>query len=224
MGRSVATALAVALAVGVPARAGAQESTEAPLPPAAAAAGTAGGDDVHQGFLFRAELGFGYLAGSESLGGGSSGSASWNGLAGLAGFSIGGAVNNIVIAFHVYDAVCFSPSFSLNGTSEGTSGSKVTAAGLGPEIGYYVMPSNVYLSLTPAVTTLSVTNNNQSVSASTGYGGRFGVGYEGKVGDRWGLGVVAAASYASNNDTNGQAISTWTGAIEFSATYNSFRN
>jgi hypothetical protein len=220
MRRFVVTGFAIALAVGIPVRARAQEIV---APSSAASAAETGDDDVHQGFLFRADLGLGYLAGSEPVAGGSSGSASWNGLSGVSGIAIGGAVNNIVIAFHVYDAVCFSPSFSLNGTTEGTSSSKVTVVGLGPEIGYYLMPSNVYLSLTPAVTTLSVTNNNHSVSASTGFGGRLGVGYEGKVGDRWGLGVVAGVSYASNNDTNGQAISTWTGALEFSATYNSCR-
>jgi len=64
---------------------------------------------------------------------------------------------------HVYDAVAVSPSVSLGGES-GTSNATLTTLGLGPELDVYVMPSNVFFSITGAATTASVSVNGTSVS------------------------------------------------------------
>jgi hypothetical protein len=220
MKRSLIVAAASFSLVSSAARAAlAQDPVEA-APPAAPSAAVASAsdttEDVHNGILFRAELGLGYLTASE-------GPATFNGLTGFAGVALGGAINNFVVAAHLYDAVVVNPSISVSGGASQTSSATVTAFGIGPEFGYYFPQTNLYLSVTPALTTLSVSNNGQSVDAGVGYGGRLAFGGEAKVGDHWGLGVLGGLSYASNNDTTGQAIHTVAFSVSFSATYNSFR-
>jgi hypothetical protein len=179
----------------------------------------------HHGFFIRPDLGLGYLTMSEATGT-SAGTEKVSGLAGTAGVAIGGALaDNLVLSLHLYDAVAVNPSVSLGSSgSLGTSSATITGFGIGPELDYYFMPANVYLAATVAVTTLSVSVDGQSVSASAGPGGKLSLGKEWFVGNSWGLGVAGGATYASNTDTGGQGIGTWVFALSFTATYNQFRD
>lgn len=180
----------------------------------------------HVGFYIRPDLGIGYLSGSED-GNGASGSIS--GLAGLGGLAIGGAITeNNILAFHIIDAVVPDPSVSLtvNGvTRSGTANnSTVTMWGAGAEYTVYYMPSNIYTSGTIALTKMRVSVNNSTTDTNWGLGGRISLGKEWWVSDHWGLGIVGHIGYNSNGDPapNGTTytLSTWTGGLAFSATYN----
>ncbi len=196
------------------------------LPAWADGGSTSASDDAplrHHGFFFRPELGLGYLSMSENAG--ALGTVTVSGLSGMAGLALGGAVNNIVIAAHLYDSVAVNPQVSLSGTGQsGTSNATLASLGFGPEVDLYILPSNFYLSLTAGVSALSASVNNESVSAGAGFAGKLGVGKEWFAGDSWGLGMLLGLSFATNTDTGGQAISTWSLGLEFSATYNRFRD
>ena len=178
----------------------------------------------HRGFFLRPDLGLGYLSLSEPTGT-SYGTLQVSGLAGSAGLSLGGAVaSNVILAAHLYDAVAVKPGVSFSSGPSGTSSATLTGFGFGPELDFYLMPANVYLGFTVGVTTLSVSVDGASVSASAGPGAKVAIGKEWFVGDTWGLGAAVGISYASNKDTNGQGIGTWVFTVAFSATYNRFRD
>jgi hypothetical protein len=178
----------------------------------------------HLGFFIRPDLGFGYLTSSEST---SAGDATISGFAGLAGVSIGGAVaENVILGAHLFDAVSSNPDVSLGGTSVKTSDTTVTMFGIGPELTYYFMPNNIYLSGTLALTRMTVRNNGNDASTDWGFGTRLTLGKEWWVSNHWGLGLSGHVSYSNNNDpaTNGSGndhtLSSWAFGAAFSATYN----
>ncbi len=171
----------------------------------------------HLGLFLRPDLGFGYMSTS-------GGGTTISGAAGFFGFAIGGAVTeNVILGAHIYDGLVVNPNVTLSsGASGSTSNTTLTMLGIGPELTYYFMPSNLYLSATLAVTKLSLTVNNITGNSNAGWGGRLALGKEWWAGDHWGLGVVGHFSYASNGDqgTNAQTLSTWGLGLAFSATYN----
>jgi len=172
----------------------------------------------HFGFFIRPDLGFGYMTSSEST---SFGDVTVSGVAALAGVSIGGAVaENVILSAHIYDAVTTNPTVTLNRTSGSTSNTEVTMFGIGPELTYYFMPNNVYLSGTLALSRMTTSgNSNGSASTDWGFGTRVTLGKEWWVSDHWGLGLSGHVSYATNNDV-GNTVSTWALGAAFSATYN----
>jgi hypothetical protein len=176
----------------------------------------------HFGFFIRPDFGFGYHSSSEST---SAGDATISGFAGLAGVSIGGAVaENVILSAHIYDAVGTNPSVSLGGSSASTSNASLTMFGIGPELTYYFMPNNVYLSGTVALTRMTFNSNGNDASSDWGVGSRVTLGKEWWVSNHWGLGLSGHVSYAANNDPasngNGNLMSSWAFGAAFSATYN----
>lgn len=176
----------------------------------------------HFGFFIRPDLGFGYLSSSEST---SSGDVTISGFAGVAGVSIGGAVaENVILSAHIYDAVSTNPSVSLGGSTANTSNSSLTMFGVGPELTYYFMPNNVYVSGTLALSRMTVNSNGTDANSDWGFGTRLTLGKEWWVSDHWGLGLSGHISYANNNDpdANGgsHTLSSWAFGAAFSATYN----
>jgi len=167
----------------------------APTGPAAPAAGGARsasllGDNTinrHFGFFIRPDLGFGYLTASESAGGTT---ATLSGFAGVAGVSIGGAIaENLILGAHIYDAVSTNPSASVGTSSASTSNTTLTMFGVGPELTYYFMPNNVYVSGTLALSRMTVSSNNGDASTDWGVGSRVTLGKEWWVSNHWGLGL-----------------------------------
>jgi hypothetical protein len=176
----------------------------------------------HFGFFIRPDLGFGYLSSSESTG---SADGTISGVAGVAGVSIGGAVaENLILSAHIYDAVSTNPSASLGGTTVNTSNSSLTMFGIGPELTYYFMPNNVYVSGTLALSRMTMNSNGRDASTDWGIGSRVSLGKEWWVSSHWGLGLSGHISYAANNDPtsngNGNLMSSWAVGAAFSATYN----
>ncbi len=174
----------------------------------------------HLGLFFRPDLGFGYMASKEPTGNPSLGDATISGPAVVFGVAVGGAVaENVILAGHLYGSTVPSPKVSFStGAPGGTSSATLSMVGVGPELTYYFMPSNVYISGTLAVTRMTATQNNVSASSDAGFGLKAAIGKEWWVGDRWGLGVAGAFNYNSNND-NGPTMSTWGLGFALSLTY-----
>ena len=127
----------------------------------------------------------------------------------------------MILAGEVWGGVLFSPAVKVNGVT-GTGSSSSSVVGFGPHFTYYFMPSNVYLSITPALTIVSLTYDGVSANTQAGFGSKFALGKEWWLGDHWGLGVAAQFLMSFNVDegTNPPTWSTFGGGVSFSATYN----
>jgi len=169
----------------------------------------------HFGFLLRPDVGAGYM--STSMG-----DTTRSGVAGTFGVIVGGAVSeNLILGAHLYDGVIGDP----NAISPSASGSKTqaTMVGVGPNLTYYFMPVNIYLSASMAFTRMNLTAGNFSGDSAWGLGTRLSLGKEWWVSDHWGLGFAGHFSYSDNkSDTTdtAQRIKTWGVGLSFSATYN----
>jgi hypothetical protein len=177
----------------------------------------------HEGLFVRLDAGIGYKAMNEPTGT-SAGDLKIDGAAGTFGVAVGGAVaENLILAGHLYASSASNPSVSLsNGGSTGTTDTTASMVGLGPQLTYYFMPVNVYVSGTLALTKLSLKVNGTSGDSNTGVGALLAVGKEWWVSDKWGLGAAGQFRWSSNSDqgTNAPTISTWGLGVAFSATYN----
>jgi hypothetical protein len=173
----------------------------------------------HKGFFLRLDGGFGYGSSSATQAGWS---ASISGASSQFGVAVGGAVaENVILAGDVWGGVLFSPSVTINGRT-GTLSASASLVGFGPQFTYYFMPPNVYLSLTPAITVVSLTYNGSSANTKAGFGTKIAVGKEWWVGAQWGLGIAGQFLMSFNVDegTTPPTWSTFGGGVSFSATYN----
>ena len=130
----------------------------------------------------------------------------------------------LILGAHIFDAVTSNPNISLGGSSSNTSNASLTMFGIGPELTYYFMPNNVYLSGTVGLTRMTFNSNGNDASTDWGLGSRVTLGKEWWVSNHWGLGLSGHISYSANNDPasngNGNLMSSWAFGAAFSATYN----
>jgi hypothetical protein len=173
----------------------------------------------HLGFFLRLDIGLGYLNSSATQGGVD---ASMGGFAMPLGIAIGGAVaENVILAADLWGSLAFSPTLKLGSSSANPSDTSFSLSGLGLNFTYYFMPANVYVSVSPSMTFVSLTSQNVTTDTEIGFGAKVGIGKEWWVGDHWGLGVAGQFFLGINNDQGGSP--TWTslgGALAFTATYN----
>jgi hypothetical protein len=174
----------------------------------------------HKGFFLRLDGEGGYISSSANQSGTS---ASIQGGGGGIGVGIGGALSeNVILFFHVYDAIAINPQITIGSQTASTQNTSAGTFGYGVGLSYYFMPANLYLSATLAVTVLAFSSNGRDSSTNPGPGGRIAIGKEWWVGDHWGIGVAGQLSFASNQDkgTNPPTWTTWAPTIAFSATFN----
>ena len=139
------------------------------------------------------------------------------------GIAIGGAVmENLILAGHIYSAVTVNPTVTVNGVSHETTNTDASMTAIGPELDYYFMPLNLYLSGTVAITKQSVRVNGIRADTDTGFGAQFAVGKEWWVSDHWGLGLAGRLAWSTNKDSgsNSPSWDAWGASALFSATYN----
>jgi hypothetical protein len=178
------------------------------------------GAQQHEGFFIRPELGIGYVNSSASQRG--SDVAVYGGASDFS-LAVGGALKeNLILAGHLYTTAASDPDMELNGFKVSTRDTTSGLVGIGPQLTYYFMPLNLYVSGTLAITRLVTKTNGVEGKTDVGLGARFAAGKEWWVSDNWGLGVAAHLGLSSNKDQGPDAprIGTWTSGIAFSATYN----
>ncbi len=173
----------------------------------------------HLGFALRLDTGIGYMASRAS-----DLDATMKGATLSFGFLIGGAVaENVILAGDVWFTGAVSPTFTLGGTAVTVPGnSSLDLGGIGLNFTYYFMPVNIYVSASPSITTVSVTEAGMSARTKEGFGMKIALGKEWWIGDHWGMGVAGQLFFSSNQDqgTNPPTWGTFAGAFAISATYN----
>jgi hypothetical protein len=174
----------------------------------------------HMGFYLNMDLGGGYLGSSASAAGID---VKLSGGAGQFSLAVGGAVmENLILAAHLWGYAVASPTVTINSQSVSATNATLGVSGIGLAIVYYVMPTNLYLSLTPSITSLSVEQGGTTYSTENGPGLRAAVGKEWWVSDHWGIGLDGNLAFTSNKD-KGPGAPTWGSfaiSVAFSATYN----
>lgn len=172
----------------------------------------------HLGFAMRLDAGPGYTSTSASAF-----DASMKGGSFAFGLVLGGAVSeDFILGGDIWGTTVFSPTLTQGSLSVSTSNSSFSLTGFGLNLTYYFMPANVYVSLSPSLTTVSLTVGGASGSTDLGFGMKLAVGKEWWISDHWGLGVAGQFFFASNKDkgTNPPTWSTTAFALALSATYN----
>jgi hypothetical protein len=150
--------------------------------------------------------------------------ARYRGVASLGAIHVGATVQDKALAgLQLWGAALLNPTFTSAGASQ-PSGVNLYAVGLGPELTLYLSPSNLYATAAAGVTWLTVQGADGSARSRPGLGARFAAGHEWWLGRRWGIGLSAALSFASNElelKAGGWVpFSSWALALAASVTYN----
>ncbi len=172
----------------------------------------------HLGFALRLDGGPGYTSSTASVS-----DTTMKGGSFAFGLIIGGAVaENLILGADIWGTTVFSPTITQGTMSVSPGNVSFDLTGIGLNVTYYFMPANVYVSLSPSISNLSLTIGGVSASTKNGFGMKLAVGKEWWVSDHWGLGAAAQFFFASNEDqgTNPPTWSSKAFAIAFSATYN----
>jgi hypothetical protein len=194
----------------------AAQSTPAPLGTLTAEAGA----HTHDGLFLRGVVGFNgtHLSTSEP-------DMQVYGPGGTVGLAAGWAVaRNLIVYGEIFDDIAVSPTVKLgDATLETTEDTSAGVIAFGGGVAYYIMPINIYASLTLAAAQLTVSRGDKEVGNSDfGFGASLMVGKEWWVASDVGLGV-ALQLYGGTMKDKGADEATWrTGAVALvlSATYN----
>jgi hypothetical protein len=179
---------------------------------------SANGVHTHDGFFLRLEPGIGYLKSSASHPGVAD--FSMSGTATSFSLAIGGALNeSLVLAGEMFISSAEDPKFEQGGTKVNTRNTTSSLVGFGPQLTYYVMPTNLYVSGTLAFTRMTSDEDGVEGRSDGGVGGRLALGKEWWVSDNWGLGLAAHLDLSTNKNGEGR-VGTWGTGVAFSATYN----
>jgi hypothetical protein len=94
--------------------------------------------------------------------------------------------------------------------------------GFGPGITYYIMPENLYLSLSILLNLAIMNAEGESNKSKPGYGFNILAGKEWWVGAQWGLGIAIYGYYNSQGhmDFDELTMSAFSFGVVFSATHN----
>jgi hypothetical protein len=138
----------------------------------------------HDGFALRLDAGLGYARASPTLDG--TGEAA-EGVSGQLGVAVGKAMSqDLVLAAHAWGVTSF-------GLSHGTAYSLV---GFGPNLTTYVMPANLFVSITPSATVLWLSQSGLQAETEWGFGGHVSAGKEWAVHGRWGVALLGYFAFA----------------------------
>lgn len=172
---------------------------------------------LHTGLHLHFDIGVGAARSSASQAGDS---AEMRGAGLPLSFSIGGAVApNLILGASFWATVVSDPTLEVNGQEGEASDATYTTSGFGPMLTLYV-PGNIFISLVPSITRLTIEQGGSTGRTETGGGLRASVGKEWQIGYDWGLGVALVGHISSNKDSDGGP--TWTssgGGVVFTASY-----
>jgi len=172
---------------------------------------------THDGFFLRMDLGVGGMASRADVG---PSEVEFSGGAGEFSIAVGGAVaENLILAGHLWGASTEDPAVKVDGHDIGDANGTLSLSGLGLNVTYYLMPANVYFSVTPSLTTLSLESRGRTYDTDRGFGLHLAVGKEWWVSDNWGLGLNGQVAVSGNEDAGDTWTTAWVG-IAFSATFN----
>ena len=185
---------------GVPAAA-APTRPEAPACDERAIAASVEQHHRHTGFHVNGELGLAFMDARASSQGSTIESA---GVSTVASLRVGGAVvENLIIAGELWTMRAPSSKWRVDGAAvTPRSDVSATLSGIGVNLTYYLMPANVFFSVTPSVGILALENTDErtGVRTKTGFSGRVAIGKEWWVARQFGIGVAANGFLGINGD------------------------
>ena len=173
----------------------------------------------HLGFYLHLDLGFGGFDGEVS-----EQDLHLTGPAGSFGIAIGGAIaENLLLSGAAWGYGSDNPNLRQYGVDYSTVDTHFVVGAVGPQLTYYFMPWNLYLSGMLGVSSISSREGGRTFNSEAGIGGQLAIGKEWWVSNDWGLGVAGQFFFSSNQDNAFPGSPSWgTGAvtIAFSVTYN----
>ena len=174
----------------------------------------------HVGFYVHVEAGVGYLRSSASVSGTTVAISS---VSIPIAVSLGGAVTeNWILAGEAWGSYGPTPKMSAGSSPASVSDTDFYLSGFGLAVVHYIMPANVFLSLTPGVTRISIESGGTKEQTELGFGAKLALGKEWWVSDHWGLGLAVHGTFGLNSD-QGSGTPTWTtlaGGVTSSAIWN----
>ncbi len=180
----------------------------------------------HVGLFLRFDLGLGYMNSYRPPNDTSSATNfdTSDGFAFAPSFAIGGALaENLILAGHLWGSWVAAPELSSrSGSISGGGDFSHSLFGLGPNLNWYFMPQNVYVSVTPSVTWVNFSDPFDSLQTAPGFGTRFAAGKEWWVGPHIGLGLNGWFAFSFNREGGGATLTwrTFAGGLGFSTTLN----
>jgi hypothetical protein len=185
------------------------------------------GVEQHDGFMLRISIG---ASGGESTltamkgAGVEPAEVVYSGFGSAFALDIGGRIsNNLVLHGRFGYSAIEAPDTTQDGEDLGSIEVwHVGAIFLGPAVGYYFMPINVYVTgaIGFAGIVVSEDGNDTPLTVSSGFGLNVDVGKEWWVSDNWGLGAVARLAYSTGGDKDNEYdVSSYALALLFSATF-----
>ncbi len=179
------------------------------LAAAAALAGPAGIEEapgsapeaLHAGLYLRADVAFGGVGSGawQSVDASDSVASFWGPIL-MFGASLGGTVSeDFVIAGEFWGTVLLAPEFSPSTATRGGG----TLLAFGPQFTWYWLPANIYLSLTPAISFLSLSVNGATTRSQAGFGFKAAFGWEIRVARDLALGPAIQAQFSTNRNAAG---------------------
>jgi hypothetical protein len=184
------------------------------------------GINEHDGFFLRMLYGIGYaeLVEEDVLGS----DLKYSGFAQDLRFQIGGTVAENLILYGEFGGVMqIDPQIEWMGISGTANDVTVSVFDFGGGITYYLMPSNIYFSLSLLSSQATFEFEGTSGESQTGFGINAMVGKEWWVGEQWGLGAAIYGYYSTMKDEGtiegvnySSDINNFSVGVMFSATYN----
>jgi hypothetical protein len=177
----------------------------------------------HVGLFLRFDFGLGYLDASTPADATLLDFRSTHGPAGEFGFAMGGAIKeNFILAGHFWGSWAVAPTLEPSGPTPVFSGGDFTTSlvGFGPSFDWYLMPADVYFTVTPSLTWVNFSDLSGGFQTSAGFGTRFAVGKEWWVAPHWAVGVSGWFAFSFNHESAAGTWHTYTGGLGFSSTFN----
>jgi hypothetical protein len=145
-----------------------------------------------------------------------------SGVSGDVNFAIGGIVSpNLALHGTLWGWSTTDPDVELDGDDAGTLNGDLSVSAIGAGLTYYFMPSNLYLSGSLGLASMSIDTDLGDFGSDTGLAVDITLGKEWWVGRSWGLGIAGALGLHSVGAEDIEE--NWSGAsfgLRFSATMN----
>ncbi len=173
---------------------------------------------AHDGFFLRLSAGGGYASTTIDN---AFNRLNMSGTSGDVNLAIGGAVSeNLIVHGTLAGWGVEDPDVELNNLS-GQANASLSLGGIGPGITWYAMPSNLYLSGSLLLTSLSLDVSGDDYESDPGVSVDLTIGKEWWVGNSWGLGVAGGVNFHSvPDDGSTESFSGTSFGLRFSATLN----
>jgi hypothetical protein len=175
----------------------------------------------HIGPFLRFDLGAAYTDSRTSPNATALGFDSLRGPGGALSFTVGGAVKeNFILGAEFWSSWVSWPTLKAHGASVPSNSLSSSVTGMGLNLTWFLMPANVYLSLTPSVTWLTFHDAFGGYQTNTGFGGRVALGKVWWTGSHWTVGFSgwAAASYVPEGSGASAKWRTGSAGLAFTAT------